>query len=168
MTDLRKQFVDFTEPFFETRVTILIHKNNVNNITSFSDLLNQNDLQYGMIRGFIYHEFGQSSDPTISAIFRRISENPRLFVRNIREGIERVNATHFAFIVEKPYAQYITGEDCQFSLIDDPVHRFPRQYAIAMPKNSKYIQEFNSAINELKLNGGLTRLQNNYWKKCEE
>ena len=98
-----------------------MHKNNANNITSFRDLLQQTDLKYGCIyNGITFSQLEESADQTIVQIFRAMWRTPHLFVTNLRQGIERVNSTPFAFIVERSYAQNFSGKDCNLTYFEDP------------------------------------------------
>ena len=171
VSDVRKKFVDFTEPLFESGVVLIIHKNNANNISSFRDLAQQTDIKYGLVEGSSTNNlFQESADPTIAQMYRKISESSDAFLFNNREGIARVkdNTTRFGFFTEGLTAEYFVGEDCELTFIADPEYPFPRQYAIVLPKNSTYIQGFNSAIIQLKANGVLNTLKDKYWKKCED
>ena len=85
---------------------------------------------------------------------------------SLKDGLEKVNSTAYAFIVEKTYAEYITGINCDLTFIDDNNNYFPRQFAIALNKNSNHTERFNTAIKQLKANGYIDRLRNRYWKKC--
>ncbi len=96
-----------------------------------------------------------------------MANNPDNFVRTLSEGVDKVNTTRYALFVEKTFAEYITGINCNLTYIDDPNNYFPQQYAIALNKNSTYLEQFNSAIRQLKTNGNVTEaLKNRYWKKC--
>ena len=168
VTDERKQFVDFTEPFFQTGIAILIHKDNAINITSFRALAAHTDIKYGVLRNSAtYNLFGQSNHSTISQIFTTMMENPEVFVESLKEGMDRVNSTRFALIVEQSIAEYIAGKNCQLTYVVDPDIRLPRQYAIALPRDSPYKEAFNSAISQLKSNRVIDRLRTKYWKTCE-
>ena len=145
----------------------MIHKNNAKNIHSFADLAQQTDIEYGAIlMGSTYREFSLSTDPTLAALYRNMTNNPANLVQNRTEGVERVNNTNYAFFVERIFAEYVTGLHCDLTYIDDPNKYMPRQYAIALNKGSNYTERFNSAIKQLKLRQKIDSLKNRYWKKC--
>ena len=170
VTDIRKKFVDFTEPFMETSIVVLIHKKYANNITSFRDLTQQTDIKYGTFKnGTTYLLFQYSTDPTLQEMYRQMNTNPEGFVhpKNSKEGIKRVKTTPYAFIVEKTLADKITGQECDLTYIEDQNNLInPRQFAIALPKGSPHLETFNSAIRQLKSVGGVDRIRDRYRRKC--
>ena len=120
VTDVRKKLIDFTEPFFESEVVIVLHKNYANNISSFSDLAQQTDIKYGLLKGgSTYRSFEESVDPTIAQLFRTMSENSDVFMSSYSAGFERVkdNSTGFAFFAEGMTAEYIVGNNCELTII---------------------------------------------------
>ena len=167
MTDGRKQFVDFTEPFEETGLGFLVHKNNVNGIKSFSDLSNQTAIKYGMLRsGYTYSHFAQSQDPVYQKIYQEVTNNPDNLVTTYQEALEKVKAGSYAFIMVKTSAEYIAGTDCDLTLVEPHDCNLDIHYAIALRKNSSHLGVFNDAIRQLKSTGQLNRMRNRYWKKC--
>lgn len=170
VTDVRKKFVDFTDPFIETGIGILIHKRNAKNIRSFRDLADQTDVKYGTYRmSSTANLFAQSSDPVIRRMNAEMTRNPDVFVGNAKEGVDRVNTTRYAFLVESTLAEFLSKIYCDLQYIEDQVNYFPRQYAIAMPKDSIYTQKFNSALKKLKQNGQLDKIKARYWRdRCSE
>jgi ionotropic glutamate receptor len=170
VTDQRKGYVDFTEPIIETGIAILMSRTIAPNISSFDDLAKQSNIKYGVIRGGTTRQlFAHSSHPVLKAMFRVMRETPDSFVTSTRAAVDRVNSSSFAFIGEKSTLQYITGHDCErLTIVEDPNHTYPRNYAIALPKGSKHTLSFNSAINELKANGAMDRIRNKYWKTCDQ
>ena len=93
--------------------------------------------------------------------------NPNNYFRSLySEGVQRVKAFPFALITETSFAEYITGYNCDLTYIVDENNIFSHQYAMAVQKNSVYLDKFNTAIRQLKANGKIDRLRNRYWKKC--
>ena len=170
MNDIRKKYVDFTEPFIETGIAILIRKDNAGNIRSFKDLADQSDIKYGTYRmSATANSFAQSTDPVIRKMHLEMSRNPDVFVSNAKEGVDRVNTTRYAFLVESTFAEYLSKMYCELTYIEDRNNYFPRQYAIAMPKDSIYTPKFNTAIKKLKTSGQLDRIKARYWRdRCTE
>jgi len=169
VTDERKEFIDFTEPFMDSNLVILINTENAKNISSFQDLADQTDIEYGVIRwGMTYRLFSQSSDPVIRKMYLKMASNPENLLKNSKVGIDRVIGSRFAFIMESPTAEYLCGRYCDLTYIDDKTKYFVRHYAIAMPKDSVYTTEFSSAISQLKASGRLTQLKAKYWpNRCQ-
>jgi ABC-type amino acid transport substrate-binding protein len=164
VTDARKKYVDFTEPFIETGISALIHKSNIGNMKSFKDLADQHEILYGSYRmGSTYNSFSESRDPTIRKMYLYMARNPDVLVDNSKEGVNRVNNSRYAFIIETSLAEFLSGKYCNLTYIEDKLSHFPRQYAIALPKDSPLKKSFNNAIKELKASGTLDRLEAKYW-----
>jgi hypothetical protein len=169
VSDARKKFVDFTEPFMENSIAILINKKNAKNIHSFKDLADS-DIKYGTYKmGSTYTLFWQSNDPTIRRMYTHMTRHPDDMVNNAKDGVDKVNGTRFAFLVESSFAEFLSGMYCDLTFIVDRNNYFPRQYAIALPKDSSYLNKFDHAIRRLKKSGQLDRIKGRYWKdRCED
>jgi ionotropic glutamate receptor len=135
---------------------------------SFKDLADQNEIIYGAFRaGSTYNFFSESTDPTIRKMYSTMARNPDFLIDNVEEGVDKVNNSRYAFIIETSFAQFLSGKYCYLTYIEDKLNPFPRQYAIALPKDSPHKQSFNNAIKKLKANGTLNRLKAKYWSnKC--
>lgn len=168
ITDSRRRYVDFTEPFMDLGLAALIHKSNVGEMKTFQDLADQDRVSYGTFRyGSIYYYFSDSFDPIIRKMYLMMAKHPQHMVTSTREGVDNVNSTQYAFIVESTMAEYLTSINCNLTFIDDQMKHFPRQYAIAVPKGSPYKEAFNKAIRKLKANGRLEQIKKKYWSnKC--
>jgi len=80
-------------------LSALIRKSNIGNMTSFKDLLNQNNITYGTIRDSATYRFMSSTDdPTIRQMFAYIYRNMYNLVKSRQEGIERTISSNYAFI----------------------------------------------------------------------
>ena len=168
ITENRKQFVNFTEPFMESSLAILIRREYAKNITSFKDLSEQTAIRYGILRnGFTRKYFAQSNDTTIKKMNFYMEANPWLYVDRISYGLESVWLSQFGFIVESSIAEYMAGKHCDLTFITDQNNYSTRQYAIAVPKESIYLDQLNMAIIELKENGTIEAMRNRYWRKCD-
>ncbi len=137
---------------------------------SFKDLADQHEILYGSYRmGSTYNSFSESRDPTIRKMYLYMARNPDVLVDNAKDGVDRVNNSRYAFIIESTFAEFLSGMYCNLTYIEDKLNHFPRQYAIALPKDSSLKQSFNNAIKKLKANGTLNRLKAKYWSnKCAD
>ena len=164
----RKQFVDFTVPFIEGSIAIIVRKDNAENITSVADLADRTDISVGCLRGgSIYYNLSRSEEPAIARLFERmVHENSS--VNSYREGAERAKSSKFAFLGESPVAQYFTSFDCELTSIKDETNLYPIQYGIAFPRGVEhlnYLNQVNAAITHLKSSGKINTLWNRYWKE---
>lgn len=168
MTEERLNYVSFSVPFSETGLVLLISNANKEGITSFSALADQTAIKYGLLNGgSTYALFRDSTDPTLKKMWDKMNEEPtESFVTSLTNGSHKVKTQPFALVVEKSFAEYITGKDCDLTYIEDIEQYNPRAYAIALAKGSPHLDKFNKAINVLKSSGQLENLRNRYWKKC--
>jgi len=153
-------------------IAALIHKSNVGNMQTFSDLLDQTEVKYGPIDpSHTKAYFEQSREPKIRKMYYFMTQNPQVFVGSKREGIEKVNSTQYAFIMDSVSLEFMANVYCDFQVINDTMQEFndfTRYYAIALRRGSKYLNDFNKAIKQLELNGELDQLKNKYWtNQCE-
>ena len=167
VTEERRQFVDFTEPFTLTEIAAIIHKNYSQEVQTFSDLYYQTDVTYGMIVGGSTNAyFQESKNPIIRKMYAFIQQNPGVLVRSTEEGIRRANYTNYAFIGESSSLEFAANVNCDLIVINDTLNEFPnfeRQYAFALKKQSKYLNAFNFALNEMNKSGELDELRSHYW-----
>ena len=167
MTPERSEYVDFSEPFIDTSLAILVRKDYGTNITSFADLANQTDIPYGAITyGSTMHSLSQSEDTVSKTLYEQMQNNPERLTNSIRDGVERVKNNRYAYILEASSAKYLVGQDCSLKYIEET--HFPKHYAIALAKNSVHKEKFDSAIRQLKSSGELDIIYNKYWRKCQE
>lgn len=146
----------------ENGLSVLIHKSNIGNIKSFKDLADQNDIAYGTYRmGSTYNHFSESRDPTIRKMYLYMARNPDVLVNNAKEGVDKVNNSRYGFIIESSFAEFLSAMYCNLTYIES--NQFPRQYAIALPKDSQFKEPINNAIRKIKSNGVLNRLKAKYW-----
>ena len=168
VTDFRKEYVLFTDPFMTTGLAILIHKNHSQGINSFANLADQTVVKYGVLStGSTHLMFNQSTDPLISRMYQQMTQTPDVFVDSLKEGIRRVKSTPFAMIVEQSSAEFITGRDCDLVFIEDQANYYPRDFALALPKNSPHLAKFNLAINAMKTSGKMQEIFNRYYRRCD-
>ena len=159
--------MDFTEPFIDTSMAFIVRKDYGTNITSFADLANQTDISYGMLKvGRNIELMSESEDPVLKAMYERMQNNSEVMTNSNREGVGRARNNRYAYIMEASSAKYLIGHDCGFKYIEETY--FPKQYAIALAKNSVHKEKFNTAIRQLKSSGELDTIYNKYWRKCQQ
>lgn len=63
--------------------------------------------------------------------------------------------------------EYAIDQNCDLTVIVDEQNRYPREYAIALQKESPHMESFNRAIRSLNQTGKLEQLKRKYWNtKC--
>ncbi|XP_054160574.1 glutamate receptor ionotropic, kainate 4-like [Oppia nitens] len=166
--EIRQRYIDYSEPFLDLDLSILINKKNIGNITSFEDLANQTRIRYGTIReGETYRSMSMSSDPTIIRINNYIYSNAFNLVNSREEGVQNTLNTEYAFIQESVANEYAADQNCELTIIHDKKNYYSRQYAIGLQKGSPFKPEFDRAIKQLKSDGTVDKLKRRYWKtKC--
>ena len=166
MTDDRSKAIDFTVPFMNVTLGVIILKsNNLNGtIKRLEDLAEQKDILYGFIgSGSTKESFERSANPKIHQMFVQTYYNPSVYTRSVEEGISKVKSTKYAFIGESQTLEFIADNDCDLEFIS--ADHFPRSYAIALTKGSKYLHDFNKAIKQLIEDGTIDELKGKYWEK---
>ena len=166
MTDDRSKAIDFTVPFMNATLGVVILKsNNLNGtIKRLEDLAEQRDILYGFVgSGSTKEFFERSADPKIHQMFVQTYYNPSVYTRSVEEGISKVKSTKYAFIGESQTLEFIADNDWDLEFIS--ADQLPRSYAIALTKGSKYLHDFNKAIKQLIEDGTIDELKGKYWEK---
>jgi glutamate receptor, ionotropic, invertebrate len=92
--------------------------------------------------------------------FMTISQS---FVQSAEEGIAKVKAGGYAFILESTTLQYIRNRDCELIQIGDLLD--DKGYGIAAPSGSPWISLITNAILKMKTYGELGSLYEKWWEK---
>ena len=81
-----------------------------------------------------------------------------VFVQNAQEGVERARREHYAFILDSPIAEYMSGrEPCDLYVTEPFLDE--RSYALGVQKgNMKLLEPLNDAIVCLRTSGELDLL----------
>lgn len=147
----------------EHGLSALIHKKNAADMKTFNDLIKQNNVSFGVIYGGSIHEyFKHSKEKTIIRMYQNMGSDA--FVTSVEEGKNRVKRRKYAFITDSPTVEYIIDNEC--NLTDIKGNEFKRiKYALALPKHSLYLNEFNDAIRQLKTSGQLNQLIFKHWRR---
>jgi len=181
VTDFRKDLVQFTEPFMVVQLSALVQKANAQNLTTLEDLVQRNQqitksdeqIGYGVIgTGSTIAQLAQTTDPIGKAIYDSIEANkPCSKFTTYLDGVDRVKETgnKFAMIGASSVAEYIARNNCALKVLPDNRTLHQRDFAIALQKGSNYLESFNKAIRELKSDGTIERLRQDYWaNNCDK
>jgi ABC-type amino acid transport substrate-binding protein len=92
-------------------------------------------------------------------------EKYNTYVDNNQEGVDRVKSEKgkYAFFVENTVLEYFEERNCELTQVGGLLDS--KGYGVALPKNSKYRQAFNSAILQLQEKGVLDDLKRKWWKE---
>jgi len=174
-TALRETAVDFTVPFDQVGITILYPVSfgyvypkmafQAKPFGSLSELVNQNDIKFGMLQGGATYNFFKTqglNDPVMAEAFLRMNEDNTLLATN-KEGIEKVisSAGKFAFFLESAGAEYATAQNCGLTTVGGKINT--RNYGIVTKRDSVYRKVLNIALLELMEEGVVKRLKQKWW-----
>jgi arginine/lysine/histidine transporter system substrate-binding protein len=142
----RRQKVDFSEVYFESRDTIAARKGS--NLKTLQDLVDRRvGVQDGSIQAAQMDKLADSAKELRVIRFKRL---PDLI------SAIKTKTVDAAMIEDAVIATYTADNpDLEFSVIPD---REPVQFAIAFPKGSPLVDDFNRIIQEMKDSGGLESL----------
>ena len=80
------------------------------------------------------------------------------------DGVKRVKTSKYAFITDRPFAEYVVNRECDLTLIEDRDGLFDFGYAIAVRKGLAFKNVISEAIRHLENNGRIRNLKDKYWK----
>jgi len=177
-TAMRESVVDFTVPFDQVGITILYPVSfgyiypqtawKTKPFSSVSDLVNQDHIKFGTVRGGATHNFFKNSqDPDMMAAFQRMTEQDT-FVTHNRDGIERVlsGGGKFAFFLESAGAEYATAQNCGLTTVGGNINT--RNYGIVTQRDSAFRKILNVALLELMDQGLIQKLKQKWWRSSEQ
>ncbi|CAK8683546.1 unnamed protein product [Clavelina lepadiformis] len=135
-------------------------------ISGADDLAKQTAIEYGTLKsGSTVNFFRQSSLPTYKKMWSYMnSQNPSLFVKSNKEGIERVRNSDgkYAFLMESSLNEYMEyRKPCNTLKVGQNIDS--KGYGIAFPKGSLFYNSVNLAILTLHEQGELQTLKNYWW-----
>merc|ERR1712110_1187060 len=172
-TAMRETVVDFTVPFDQVGITILYPVSfgyiypqtawKTVPFSSVSDLVNQDNIKFGTVRGGATHSFFQNSqDPDMMQAFLRMTEEDSLVSHN-GDGIEKVLTAggKFAFFMESAGADYATAQNCGLTTVGGNINT--RNYGIVTQKDSAYRKVLNIALLELMDEGVIQKMKQKWW-----
>ncbi|KAK2158831.1 hypothetical protein LSH36_163g04042 [Paralvinella palmiformis] len=166
-TSQRREVIDFTMPFLNVHATILMRKPFIGShvrIRSVEDLINQSAIRYGTLdKGIIPRSFKRTNDSNLKTIWRNMNHfRPSTMTNTNEEGIKRARQENYAFIIQDTIADYIAMQDpCDLITVDKFL--FTKSYALALPKNSRWLEVINKGMKMLKHGDTLRTLYRKWW-----
>ncbi|XP_064627645.1 glutamate receptor ionotropic, kainate 2-like isoform X3 [Lineus longissimus] len=133
-------------------------------IESADDLFKQTDISYGTIAGGSTMTFFKTSDiPVYKRMWEYMSKKePSVFVKESKEGIEKVENENYAFLMESVMIDYAVQRKCSLMQVGGLLDS--KGYGIGTPIGSPYRDTITLAILELQENGKIQMLYNKWWK----
>ncbi|KAJ0036169.1 hypothetical protein NQD34_004846 [Periophthalmus magnuspinnatus] len=132
-------------------------------IRTFSDLANQDLIEYGAVEGGSTSQFFKTSKIALYQRMYEQMEKKRSFVANTGEGVRRAQEGNFAFIGEAVSLDLAVARYCSLTRSEEVVSE--RAYSIAAPRGFPLIKNLSIAILELSESGTLAYLRNKWWAR---
>lgn len=177
----RKQFIDYTVPYLESSLAIVIHREHAQNMKTFEDLANYQaqsnksvQISVGFLRsGVINSTLSETKDSIGQAFYQMgMVDNGTSLTRSNYEGGKKASnpATRLAYITTTLTAESLINSyshNCNLTMLADNRNLVRYEYAIALQKDSPWKEPIDRAITELKQDGTLQKLKDKYWvKRC--
>jgi len=153
-TEERKQSVDFSEPYYFARNTIVSKAEF--SYETLEDLKGKVvGAQLGSIQEAVANEVEGATE------VRKLNK--------IADLIQEINSNRIdAAIVEDAVAIEMTNTSAGLAMNFLPADEADGGYAIAFPKNSPYVAEFNTVIAQMEANGKLDELMQKWFPEAKE
>ncbi|KAH8358943.1 hypothetical protein KR093_003431, partial [Drosophila rubida] len=125
---------------------------------------NKGGVNYGAkIGGSTFTFFKDAKYPTYQKMFEFMDQNPQYMTNSNQEGVDRVENSNYAFLMESTTIEYITERRCTLTQVGALLDE--KGYGIAMRKNWPYRDVLSQAILELQEQGVLTKMKTKWWKE---
>ncbi|CAB3411013.1 unnamed protein product [Caenorhabditis bovis] len=133
-------------------------------IESTQDLANQQKIKYGTLKsGSTMDFFRESKIPMYERMWSIMeSSSPGVFVNSSREGIARVKAGGYAYMMESSMLEYYLERDCELQSIGGLLDS--KGYGIALPKGSPLRDILSRTVLQLQERTILEALKNKWWR----
>ncbi|CAI5443721.1 unnamed protein product [Caenorhabditis angaria] len=137
-------------------------------IESTQDLANQQKIRYGTLKsGSTMDFFRESKIPMYERMWSVMeSSSPGVFVNSSREGIARVKAGGYAYMMESSMLEYYLERDCELQSIGGLLDS--KGYGIALPKGSPLRDILSRTVLQLQERTILEALKNKWWRDRRE
>ncbi|KAK6737583.1 hypothetical protein RB195_019969 [Necator americanus] len=137
-------------------------------IESTADLASQQKIRYGTLKsGSTMDFFRESRIPIYERMWSVMeSSSPPVFVNSSKEGIARVKAGNYAYMMESSMLEYYMERDCQLQSIGGLLDS--KGYGIALPKGSPLRDLLSRTVLQLQERTILEALKNKWWRDMRE
>ncbi|KAM8707037.1 hypothetical protein ACLKA7_011186 [Drosophila subpalustris] len=125
---------------------------------------NKGGVNYGAkTGGSTFTFFKDAKYPTYQKMYEFMKDNPEFMTNSNQEGVDRVENSNYAFLMESTTIEYITERRCTLTQVGALLDE--KGYGIAMRKNWPYRDVLSQAILELQEQGVLTKMKTKWWKE---
>ncbi|XP_032901375.1 glutamate receptor ionotropic, kainate 3 [Amblyraja radiata] len=133
-------------------------------IESADDLAKQTKIEYGAVRdGATMIFFQRSKISTFDKMWAFMSSRQQTtLVKSNEEGIQRVLAANYAFLMESTTIEYVTQRNCNLTQIGG--HIDSKGYGIGTPLGSPYKEKITIAVLQLQEDGKLHMIKEKWWR----
>ncbi|XP_072103516.1 glutamate receptor ionotropic, kainate 3 isoform X3 [Mobula birostris] len=133
-------------------------------IESADDLAKQTKIEYGAVKdGATMAFFKKSKISTFEKMWAFMSSRQQTaLVKSNEEGIQRVLAANYAFLMESTTIEYITQRNCNLTQIGG--HIDSKGYGIGTPLGSPYKEKITIAVLQLQEDGKLHMIKEKWWR----
>ncbi|KAH8323007.1 hypothetical protein KR074_002938, partial [Drosophila pseudoananassae] len=107
--------------------------------------------------------FQESNYPTYQRMYEFMRDNPQFMTMSNQEGVDRVENSNYAFLMESTTIEYITERRCTLTQVGPLLDE--KGYGIAMRKNWPYRDTLSQAVLEMQEQGVLTKMKTKWWKE---
>ncbi|KAL7740684.1 hypothetical protein ACLKA6_000051 [Drosophila palustris] len=136
-------------------------------INSLEDLIEQDEVKFGSMRGGSTSLFfSESNDTDYQRAWNQMKNfNPSAFTSNNGEGVERVRKEKgkYAFLMETTSMTYNIERHCDLRQIGGQIGE--KHYGLAVPLGADYRTNLSVSILQLSEKGELYKLKDKWWKK---
>uniref|UniRef100_A0A1I7XCW4 PBPe domain-containing protein n=1 Tax=Heterorhabditis bacteriophora TaxID=37862 RepID=A0A1I7XCW4_HETBA len=136
-------------------------------IESTADLASQQKIRYGTLKsGSTMDFFRESKIPIYERMWSVMeSSSPPVFVNSSKEGIARVKAGNYAYMMESSMLEYYMERDCHLQRIGGLLDS--KGYGIALPKGSPLRDILSRTVLQLQERTILEALKNKWWRDMQ-
>ncbi|XP_030369659.1 glutamate receptor ionotropic, kainate 2 isoform X2 [Scaptodrosophila lebanonensis] len=125
---------------------------------------NKGGVNYGAKNGgSTFTFFKDAKYPTYQKMYEFMRDHPEYMTNTNQEGVDRVETSNYAFLMESTTIEYITERRCTLTQVGALLDE--KGYGIAMRKHWPYRDTLSQAILELQEQGVLTKMKTKWWKE---
>lgn len=162
ISNIRKSVVDFSISWQDVSLSALVRSDASDGPvpTSLDDLLKFNYTFGTIAESSTALSLMSSRDHNINQLWSRIVSKSGM-VPDVEEGKLRATRGKYAFIVEKPTAEYESARDCRLDMVGDFL---PKEgYAFPLQKGERKLASINAALGVMKSDGAIDRIKKHWW-----